>query len=625
MIARNIYFKSSRVSFALVILIFLSKVTAIEQKIYDSDPSEYGHFGWEVEIYGDYVFVGTPHNASSLDNFLGGQVSVYKTNNDGVVEPHSLILASDASAHDKFGHSIDVSSDGMLLIVGATGDKNENGIFAGAAYIFRFDESGQNWVEEQKLIQPDGSHSKRFGGAVAVSNDFVAVGAPYGSGAQLDDFSGSVHIYQFDGSAWVHVQKFHGEERLDHFGCSVEMDEATLAVGAYYGDGAEAESGEVYIYDYSTENSEIPWILNTVVEPEDGQKGDRFGFSLSLDGGRLAIGAPDDQNVYEAGSAYIYKKDDSDIWSQEIKMLPSSGRDHEYFGTSVKLHGDRLLIAASRYDDGLVLNEGAVYLYHLNDNSWVNNSIISPRDSQLNGHFGLSVDMNENNIIVGSRLDDDQGKDAGAAYIYNSVFVSIGGLDLNIEYGHTGDLSATFDIINFSGADIDWSETHASSWIVLAPGSGTIPGGENIQLEGSLNLEGLEVGVFQDTLVFSFSQEGLADLSVPVNLELIESLENAPENIIPRDFALSQNYPNPFNPVTTIQYSLPKTTFVNLTIYDLLGREVKTLLNGIEQPGIKQIKWNSTNNTGKMMASGIYLLRIHTEEFTKSKKMVLLR
>ena len=77
------------------------------------------------------------------------------------------------------------------------------------------------------------------------------------------------------------------------------------------------------------------------------------------------------------------------------------------------------------YDDGLVLNEGAVYLYHLNDNSWVNNSIISPRDSQLNAHFGLSVDMSENNIIVGSRLDDDQGKDAGAAYIYNSVFVSV--------------------------------------------------------------------------------------------------------------------------------------------------------------------------------------------------------
>ena len=94
---------------------------------------------------------------------------------------------------------------------------------------------------------------------------------------------------------------------------------------------------------------------------------------------------------------------------------------------------------------------------------------------------------------------------------------------------------------------------------------------------------------------------------------------------VPDEFALHQNYPNPFNPVTTIQYDIPKETHVNLIVYDILGREVKTLLNQKEQPGYKSIRWNGRNNAGQKVSAGLYFYRLETTGFVKVHKMILLK
>jgi hypothetical protein len=94
---------------------------------------------------------------------------------------------------------------------------------------------------------------------------------------------------------------------------------------------------------------------------------------------------------------------------------------------------------------------------------------------------------------------------------------------------------------------------------------------------------------------------------------------------IPEVFVLRQNYPNPFNPVTTIQYDLPENSYVNVIIYDMLGRQVKTLLNQTQDAGFKSVIWNATNNYGKPVSAGVYLYQIQAGEFVKTKKMVLLK
>ena len=95
--------------------------------------------------------------------------------------------------------------------------------------------------------------------------------------------------------------------------------------------------------------------------------------------------------------------------------------------------------------------------------------------------------------------------------------------------------------------------------------------------------------------------------------------------MIPTEFALHQNYPNPFNPVTSIQYDLPEASNVQIVIYDLLGRQVTTLINRFEDPGYKQVIWNATNNQGQPVGAGVYFYKIQAGNFHQTKKMVLLK
>jgi len=94
---------------------------------------------------------------------------------------------------------------------------------------------------------------------------------------------------------------------------------------------------------------------------------------------------------------------------------------------------------------------------------------------------------------------------------------------------------------------------------------------------------------------------------------------------IPDVFALKQNYPNPFNPVTRILYDIPDASFVTITIYDLLGHQVRTLVSRYEEPGYKSIVWNATNNRGMPVSAGMYLYSITADEFRQTRKMLLLK
>ena len=95
--------------------------------------------------------------------------------------------------------------------------------------------------------------------------------------------------------------------------------------------------------------------------------------------------------------------------------------------------------------------------------------------------------------------------------------------------------------------------------------------------------------------------------------------------VMPEKFTIHQNYPNPFNPVTTLRYDLPEQTHVNITVYDMLGRKVRTIFNQQQAPGYKSLIWDATNDYGKPVSAGIYLYQIQAGEYMQTKKMVLLK
>ena len=104
-----------------------------------------------------------------------------------------------------------------------------------------------------------------------------------------------------------------------------------------------------------------------------------------------------------------------------------------------------------------------------------------------------------------------------------------------------------------------------------------------------------------------------------------QSTESAHIEGIPDEFSLHQNYPNPFNPVTKIEYDIPEEGNMSLRVYDLMGREVRTLVNGLQTAGYHEILWNGMNDKGEQVAAGLYLYQMKSEGLTKTKKMVLLK
>lgn len=289
-------------------------------------------YGSAAAIGDDDVFVGEPAN------LIGpGVVYVYRPANGGWQQVQEL-LASDATDTDGFGRSIAV--DGDLLVVGADS--------VGAAYTFR--RRAGSWVETASL-RPQGSVAG-FGGAVALGDDLVLVGAPGGNGGQ-----GSVSIFEPSGEAWALSSTIHG-------------DGTDAGSGAPEGFGATvAQAGD--------------WIFV-------GAPGGRVDMFL---GGQFRLNPPQ-------GSVYVFRRGD-DGWSRVDKLAsPPQRAVGAMFGSSLALNEHEVLIGAVGTDDF----GGAVYRYvHTEgDASWSVAGSLAPFDAPAGGMFGIDLALGAEEVIVGA-------------------------------------------------------------------------------------------------------------------------------------------------------------------------------------------------------------------------------
>ncbi|RKX18498.1 MAG: hypothetical protein DRP35_09185, partial [Candidatus Zixiibacteriota bacterium] len=117
----------------------------------------------------------------------------------------------------------------------------------------------------------------------------------------------------------------------------------------------------------------------------------------------------------------------------------------------------------------------------------------------------------------------------------------------------------------------------------------------------------------------ALAQAALAAKTKYESNNILTEINDDSDKLIPKSFNLSQNYPNPFNPTTTISFSLPVKSNVEIEIFNLLGQSVKKLINKSISPGSYEIEWDGTNKQGKSVSTGIYLYRLKTEDFIQSK------
>lgn len=139
------------------------------------------------------------------------------------------------------------------------------------------------------------------------------------------------------------------------------------------------------------------------------------------------------------------------------------------------------------------------------------------------------------------------------------------------------------------------------------------------------SLNGLDKNSTYYWRVLSKNTQGTSNYSQAASFQTGTVTEVKEAEIIPSEFELSQNYPNPFNPTTVIKFSIPNSQFVTLKVYDMLGREIRTLLNAEKTAGTYSIDWNAEDNLGLKVASGMYIYRITAGNFVATKKMVLIK
>ena len=139
----------------------------------------------------------------------------------------------------------------------------------------------------------------------------------------------------------------------------------------------------------------------------------------------------------------------------------------------------------------------------------------------------------------------------------------------------------------------------------------------------------LGIGWINDNCEYISGCDWVADSVVYTNaffnsmddcIEACFPASNDETNQSPHTFNLYNNYPNPFNPVTTFRYDLPENSHVTITIYDMLGRQVKTLINQTQDAGYKSVIWDTTNDYGRPVSAGVYLYQIQAGEYMQTKK-----
>ena len=192
----------------------------------------------------------------------------------------------------------------------------------------------------------------------------------------------------------------------------------------------------------------------------------------------------------------------------------------------------------------------------------------------------------------------------------------------------TGPVSSNCRVRASSTADPEVTDTsngafiiqHDLGWLSLDAWTGTVAAGQAVSLDVNVDAAGLVEGDHEQLLVIS-NNAGAA-VSVPVVLHVGDT---TPVNDLPRQVTLTQNHPNPFNPTTAIEFALPSSGPVDLSVYDLAGRRVALLVSGDQPAGRHTVVWQARDDSGRTLPSGTYVYRLRTDAGVVARKLSLLK
>ena len=270
--------------------------------------------------------------------------------------------------------------------------------------------------DEKLILSSDGVENDFFGHSVSVSGDTAIVGAPQDTGP------GSAYVYVRNPAtnSWTEQQELLASDGADgdHFGYSVSISGDTVIVGAYGNDDGGTSRGSAYIFVRSAGN----WTEQQKLLNSNGQVNDWFGLSVSISGDTVIVSAEgEDDDGSQSGAAFVYVRNGT-TWTEQQKLLPAENRANSFFGNSVAIDGDTVVIG-KYLDSSTTYQAGSAYVFVRNPNTgvWTEQQRLEASDALTsNGaHFGGSVAISNDTIIIGAPLDyPDFDAVIGSAYVF---------------------------------------------------------------------------------------------------------------------------------------------------------------------------------------------------------------
>ena len=439
-------------------------------------------FGGSVAVSGDTVVVGANQESSGATGVNGNEVNnsaasagagyVFVRNGTTWTQ-QAYLKASNTGANDLFGQSVAVSGDTVVVgayqesnsATGVNGDQSDNGATnSGAAYVFV--RNGTSWSQQSYLKASNTGQGDGFGFAVTVSSNTVVVGA-YGedsnaagvNGDQNDNSapdSGAAYAFVRTGTTWTqqsYLKASTARNSIANFGTSVAVSGDTMVVGASalfnHGQGSA-----VYVFVRSGTN----WSQQAQLTRFRAMGDDGFGLSVAASGDTVVVGAPfesrsatgvngdqTDTSFLTAGAAYVFVRTGTH-WRQEAYLKASNTDAGDYFGSSVAISGDTVVVGANRESSSATgvngdgsnnsaIDSGAAYVFVRNGTNWSQQAYLKASNAEGAGLyygdlFGSSVAVSGDTIVVGALLEasnatgvnGDQNDNsmlyAGAAYVF---------------------------------------------------------------------------------------------------------------------------------------------------------------------------------------------------------------
>ena len=339
-------------------------------------------FYYDAGVYTKKTFIT---DLSSIDFQVGEKVSVAKkqtwnTAMSFLNKSEVSVQASDKATGDDFGSSVDAYGD--YLVVGAP-DEATGGTSAGAAYVFHKDED-DNWDEGVKLVASDAAAWDFFGVSVSIDGDYIIVGAE-GKGT----YTGAAYIFLRTGTnTWDSGTKIVASDAAtnDYFGCSVAISGDYVSVGAY----AESSSGAAYFFHRTGSNT---WDSGTKTVSSDLASNDSFGRSVAIDGDYFMVGASSKTMTYSGeGAAYVFLRTATTTWDSGTQLEAADPEANMSFGTSVSISGTVALVGAMGHSYGSILNAGAVYFFNRTaTTTWDTGNMFQGLIPETNDYLGARV------------------------------------------------------------------------------------------------------------------------------------------------------------------------------------------------------------------------------------------